>query len=125
MKIGIIGSQLADLTTTQQHTATIIIRSLLFCYALNSHPLLVSGGCDGIDTFAEAEAEHLGIVTKIFRPLKRKWEGPGGFKERNIKIVEESDVIVAIRSLTSSTYGSGWTADYADSVGKEVHRIYV
>lgn len=125
MKIGIVGSQLKDLNDSQQRTARVIIQGLLIKFILRDDVVLVSGGSDGIDTFADEEAQKLGFSTEIFEPSVRRWKGPGGFEERNKKIAEESDVVVAIRSMTSKTYGSGWTADYAESLGKEVHRIYV
>lgn len=57
-----------------------------------------------------------------FPPRNERWE-PEGYKERNTKIAEECDVLYSIRSSKSETYGSGWTADHAEKLGKEVYRI--
>lgn len=80
-----------------------------------------SGGAPGIDTMAENEAKKRGIPKEkrhIFRPGRHRWEGPDGFKARNIQIAEKCDHIVRIKASTSKTYGSGWTRDYAAKLGK-------
>lgn len=86
---------------------------------------VISGGAVGIDTMAEREAEERGIPTRIFRPERRQWAGPGGFKERNARIATACDHLVRIYDPDSGTYGSGWTADLAEKQGRRVTRIAV
>lgn len=86
---------------------------------------IVSGGAKGIDTMAENAADERGIEKSIHHPTVRRWWGDGGFKERNSKIAEEAECLVRISDPASKTYGSGWTADYAESLGKPVERFSV
>ena len=104
--------------------------------------LVVSGGAHGVDTIAVVVARELGIPTIEFIPELSTWDAhgilleaseifdengaqikiPGGFKQRNMKVAEMCDCLVRISSATTKTYGSGWTADYAERLGKRVHR---
>lgn len=81
---------------------------------------LVSGGCDGVDQYAEDEADARALQKTIFEPSQKDWEH---YRARNIQIAEYCDELVAIRSSASKTYGSGWTADYTQNLGKPVWRI--
>ncbi len=80
---------------------------------------VISGGADGIDTMAVSTAQLKGIETKEYLPKARNWPA---FKARNIQIAQACDRLVAIRDPESRTYGSGWTADYAEKLGKPVQR---
>jgi hypothetical protein len=42
-----------------------------------------------------------------------------------MKVAESCVCLVRIGSPTSRTYGSGWTADYAEMIGKEVTRYII
>jgi hypothetical protein len=75
---------------------------------------IVTGGAAGVDMLAEDIADALGIVTIIHRPARKVWKGPGGFEERNRKIVADATRLLCIRCTLSTTYGSGWTADLAE-----------
>ena len=58
----------------------------------------------------------------------KQWDPVGryGYKARNVDIVRNSDVLVRIaKKDKQSTYGSGWTADHAEELGKDVHRIWI
>lgn len=108
--------------------------------------LVVSGGAVGVDTIAMVVARELGIPTMEFLPELSTWDHeawllkeaieifdehgaqikvPGGYKQRNMKVAEVCDCLVRISSATTKTYGSGWTADYAERIGKRVHRYTV
>jgi hypothetical protein len=105
--------------------------------------MVVSGGAKGIDTMAEIMAYEMGIPVMQFMPSEHSWDPtpkapadpievvvdmgmniviPGGYKARNMKIAESCDCLVRIASSTTKTYGSGWTADYAERIGKRVIR---
>lgn len=83
---------------------------------------IVSGGADGMDTIAARIGRELDIDVKEYLPKVRCWAGPGGFKERNIKIAENCTHLLRIYCLSSRTYGSGWTADLAEQLGRQVQR---
>jgi len=84
--------------------------------------LIISGECPkgGVDEWAEELARDQEIPFKGYPPVTSNW---AGYRARNIQIAEACDRLVAIRSVHSKTYGSGWTADYAETLGKPVDRI--
>lgn len=107
--------------------------------------IVISGGADGVDRAAVKLAEDLGYATLEYLPTMNTWDAPddahqteeivtergmkvrvpGGFKQRNAKIAASCDCLVRISSVTTKTYGSGWTADYAEQLGKRVTRFNV
>lgn len=119
MILAIVGS--TDVTTTQAHTAMLLINGLILSY---EDPKVISGGAAGIDTIVEGTARNQGCFHRKFLPKFARWE-PEGFKDRNMLIAQACDVLWSFRSEQSKTYGSGWTADYAESIGKEVHRVKI
>lgn len=85
---------------------------------------IISGGAVGVDTWAEEAAVKWGIPCSVFRPKNDRWD-PQGYKERNRGIAHTCDQLLCIRSYLSTSFGSGWTADYAESIGKKVHRFNI
>lgn len=83
--------------------------------------MIISGGADGIDKLAERYANEHGIDFRDFLPKYRRWE-PEGFKARNMIVGATCTRLLAIRCILSRTYGSGWTADYAEKLGRPVRR---
>jgi len=75
-----------------------------------------------VDEEAARMASQAGIQVIELKPTTWTWLGTGGIKERNMQIAESCVCLVRIGSTTSKTYGSGWTADYAEMIGKEVTR---
>lgn len=104
--------------------------------------MVISGGAKGVDQMGVKVAQELGIAAMEFIPEHAEWEHqptiktsmetitdfgmrvlvPGGFRARNEKIAEACECLVRIASLTTTTYGSGWTADRAEQLGKHVVR---
>ena len=83
---------------------------------------VVSGGASGVDTWAVEVAEEMLIPTRVCLPSGRHWEF---YKERNMEIANTSDWLLCIRSSTAGSYGSAWTADYAERIGRIVKRVVV
>ena len=81
---------------------------------------VVSGGAVGIDTMAREAASAKGIKVTEFKPAAQRWDGPGGFKERNGQIADYCDALVRIVSSKVKTYGSGYTRDRAKERGVQV-----
>lgn len=118
MRLAIVGSQLCAWKSDHIiRTAKLVIAG--FCRELGPDEL-VSGGATGVDTWAEEYDHERPTGIKIFLPTERSWPA---FKARNIQIGDYCDQLLAIRSSLSTTYGSGWTADYTESLGKPVYRI--
>lgn len=91
MRIGIVGSEAAKFTSVTEARARAFIRSLL-----SPGDVVISGGCHlgGIDIWAVEEAAKLGLETIEHKPAKLQWEG--GYKQRNLKIARDSDLVVCI-----------------------------
>ncbi len=128
MKLAIVGSQGKSFSEVQKNDAInliglIVAEKYRWYEDLMEGLWIVSGGePTGVDAWAEQEANSWGVPTIIHHPKTKDWQG---FKARNILVAEACTVLYAIRSTKSTTYGSGWTADYAEKLGKEVHRYYV
>lgn len=90
MRIGIVGSEASKFTPETQEQARAAIRSLL-----NPGDIVVSGKCHlgGIDIWAVEEAKKLGLETVEYPP---KYHGWPAYRERNLRIVEDSDKVVCI-----------------------------
>lgn len=125
MLLAVVGS--TNITDKQRGIASVIIDGFFFAYLPE---LVISGGALGIDSLARGRvtawnrAQEWNINFMEFLPRNQRWE-PEGFKERNIKIVEECTDLLCIRTRQSTTYGSGWTADQAERLGKTVWRIII
>lgn len=125
LRMAVVGS--VNVEPYQRGIASVIIDGFFYSYQPTD---VVSGGADGIDSlaggrvFAWNRDRDWQIRFEEFLPKHKRWE-PEGFKERNIKIAESCDALLCIRTTQSKTYGSGWTADYAERLGKTVWRILV
>lgn len=101
------------------------VREIIGDHLDRLHPVLViSGGALGVDSWAVDEAKALGIPTREYLPEHRRW-APTGFKARNILIATNCTHLLRVYCPHGRTYGSGWTADYAERLGRTVTRIAV
>lgn len=124
MRLAIVGSQ--ELSDRQAIRATYLIRSWI---SGNDPRVVISGGCPrGVDALVKEIAADYGYFPdEAFiehLPKVEQWH-PNGYRDRNLKIVMDCTHLVSIRSSTSTTYGSGWTADKADDYGRQVFRYTI
>lgn len=125
------------MTPEQQHQAqrlvAMIVTSYRYLVQINDgtgnqfeHVAIISGESPrgGVDMFAHNYADHLGMEFKGYPPKNNRWE-PEGYKERNEAIAQRCDVLYRVAVRDSKTYGSGWTADRAEALGKPVFRFYI
>src|SRR5260370_27628766 len=84
----------------------------------------VTGDAPGIDRMTKNVSDRLNRECLVLVPTSRCWD-PEGYKARNILIAEKCDELLCIRDPGSSTYGSGWTADYCETLGKPVTRVMI
>jgi hypothetical protein len=153
-KVAIVGSSESHWTPERRTKAVLKIVEILNSYALwygdFSNPpcsyadvTLLSGGCPkgGIDIWAEIAADVLGIAKDIHYAGIKQWEStfadfgdtPGsssarrlkGYKERNIEIATECDVLYCIDPKGRFGGGGLWTYAKAQELGKEVHHIII
>jgi len=142
MNIGIVGHEAKKFIPLTEQMAKELIRQLLE----PANSVLVSGHCHlgGIDIWAEEIATLLGKPKLIYAPEHHSWDR--GYKPRNIKIAENSNVVHSIvvakypptyegmrfeDAVTGEPYcyhcnnnthvksGGCWTAKYAKSLGKQ------
>lgn len=140
MRLAIVGS--SELSDKQCKNVEWLVGIIVAAAAIRYHDdlVIVSGGARGVDTIVAEAAQEWDIRRVEYRPQVKRWEGEWtpadvnhryprkflrGFRDRNLQIVEDCDTLISIRSITSKTYGSGWTADRAEEAGKEVIRLYV
>jgi predicted Rossmann fold nucleotide-binding protein DprA/Smf involved in DNA uptake len=116
--LAVVGS--TNVTDDQVDLASKIIRG----FYMERPRMVISGGAVGIDSLAVTIAEYYDIPTKLYLPENNRWE-PMGFKERNLKIANSCTNLLCIRTSQSTTYGSGWTADRAEEMGKTVWRVTI
>lgn len=116
MKLGIVGSEAKKFTPYTQEAARRIIRSLI---QQTGADLVISGHSPlgGIDWWAVEEANALGIATREHLPKVNQWESIGdrdGFKARNLRIAEDSDMVVCItlKELPASFTGRRFPVCY-------------
>ncbi len=90
---------------------------------------IITGGAQGIDLIAEAVAATFNYTIDddliVLKPAAQKWAAEGGYRERNIAIVDTCTHLLWLSCTSSSTYGSGWTAQQARKAGRQVTEITV
>lgn len=127
----------ADSSKWDQRTETVVrlkIRNIMRYY-MSAYPnafIPISGHSPkgGVDIWAEEIAKELGLEMKIFAPNVFAWEvkEKNGYKKRNIMIAEECDVLFVFSpSINGKVVWNGglWTANYAENLGKKVHRFVI
>jgi hypothetical protein len=92
--------------------------------------VVISGGAVGVDTIAEIVARTMGFCEKqgtlvIRRPKVQRFRGPGGYRERDAQIAQDCTHLLRLACRQATTYGSGWTADEAQRLGRIVVREQV
>lgn len=140
MKLGIVGLRASKFTPLTEQLAKEAIASLLDEYRPG---VVISGGCHlgGVDVWTVEIAKKLHIPTVEYVPEVQRWEG--GYKQRNIKIAENSDMVVCVtvselperkekfpwcyhcRTDQHIRSGGCWTVKYARGIGKEGRVVVV
>lgn len=140
--LGIVGSESAKFSETTRLRTLGVMARLIQRYAPRC---IVSGGCHlgGVDQWAADAGRDHGLQVVEHLPARRVWSG--GYRERNIRIAQDSDRVVCIsvkefpqsyrgmrfpycyHCKTDSHIKSGgcWTAHYASKLGKPACIIVV
>lgn len=112
-KIGIVGSR----RRKDKQSVTDLVNRL----SLNN--IVISGGCRGVDTWAEEAAVSRGMRVMVFKPdlsgCVYKWQYTERYYERNQKIAEECDILIAFVSPDRKG-GTENTIKAAQRLGKEI-----
>jgi len=117
MKVAIIGSRQRDSTEDKVSVFDLV-------NSLEIGDVVVSGGCRGIDIWAEQAAERRGLDTMIFKPILNDHDSYSSmvraYHDRNKKIVDSSDLLYAFPAVKGLSGGTKNTVDYAIKRGKKV-----
>jgi predicted Rossmann fold nucleotide-binding protein DprA/Smf involved in DNA uptake len=111
MKIGIVGNR--------SGWDYITVKATLMELGLYKSDMIISGGSDGVDTFAQMIAKEIGSEMVIFYPDPSK-PSPQRYFDRNKEIALRCDVLVAFDRGSSSHSGTLNTINYAKKEGKTV-----
>lgn len=126
MRLAIVGSRRFQGDKQAEDWAARLIQWILTRYH-DEIEHVVSGGAIGIDQLAATLAafEDLTVVEFLPDPPPKpasKSDNWNAYKARDKLIAEDCTHLVCISHHKSSTYGAGWTADYAEKIGKKVKR---
>lgn len=110
MKYAIVGNRVGWHFTS-------IVRAL-DRFKITSADTIISGGADGVDTFAQEYAKFIGCKMIIHYPDNKK-KSPERYFERNRAIVDESDIVIAFDRGSSGRTGTANATNYANKIGKE------
>ena len=113
MKVGIVGSRrFKDRAGVERLVST-----------LAAGDVLVSGGCRGVDSWAEKAAIRRGLSRLVFEPdlagVRNRGEAARRYFERNRKIAEASDVLHAFVTR-DRTGGTENTIMHMRELGKQI-----
>ncbi len=95
MKRGIVGNEAARFTDATQEMARKYIEDAIVAHGATT---VVSGHCHlgGVDIWAEDAARELGLELITHAPTRLTWQGKGGFRDRNLRIAEDSDHVLCV-----------------------------
>src|SRR3972149_6309784 len=129
-KIAIVGT--SSLTENEERDARQYISYIIKLHTPDT--MVISGGADGVDTLAIEIAKGLSYPTKEILP---RFDGWKAYKERNIAIAQECDILYCISTPIHQTEcyhhnmnettpkhertGACWTRNRALLCGKQVH----
>lgn len=127
--VAIVGSEEKYWKHEQKNDAWFHIMDILEKYVEKGPTRLVSGGCHkgGVDIWGEIIAHTMGIPCDIYLPDERVWSTKNsnkkGFKERNVEIARNCDILYCLDPEYRNWSGAMWTAKYAEEIGKEVYYV--
>lgn len=95
MKLGIVGAAAEKFTPESEARARRSIAALIEQWRPHA---VVSGRSPmgGVDVWAEEEAVRLGVPLIIYPARHRRWGGDGGFRDRNLRIAQASDLVAVV-----------------------------
>ncbi len=123
IRLAIVGTRVLDCPGDKDRTSERILKAIRKL----EPDVIISGGAKGVDSLAELEAalcrysEAKGNLI-IHRPTVKRFHGEGGYRERDELIARDCTHLLRIACKQATTYGSGWTANRAEELGKVVVR---
>lgn len=122
MKQGIVGHASDKFIPETEQLAKKKISEILDSFS--SGDVMVSGHCPlgGIDIWAEELAVKRNIPVDIKSPKQHVWDGEYGFKQRNLDIAKESEIlwVILVKSYPKDYVGRKFTKCYHCNVDTHV-----
>jgi len=120
VRLVIVGSMAKSWTPSEERVVRDLIRVLIDENKTDDQKeeYVIGSGespAGGVDIWVHEEAESMGIPFWPFPPKARNWPA---YKERDQAMADWCTKLIRIRSMASTTYGSGWTRDRAKIQGK-------
>ena len=116
-KVAIVGSRARNKATDKDKVLALVAK-------LKSDDLVISGGCVGVDTWAEEFAGMCGLGILIFYPDFAKYplekSKSKAYFMRNRKIAEACDIVYAFVKEGRGRSGVENTIKHAKELGKEI-----
>lgn len=113
MKVAIVGSR----SRLDKHNIIKVVDSL------DKDDIVVSGGCKGVDTWAEERARQRNMQVKIFKPNLSNIQDRGDmiqrYYDRNYLIAKEADIIYAFVAVNRKG-GTENTIEHGIRLSKKV-----
>lgn len=95
------------------------VKSMLKNIGIGSGDILVSGGAQGVDTYAEQYARQVGAEMWILFPDPKE-PLPDRYMDRNKEIARRCETLVAFDKGSCERTGTASTINFARRLGKEV-----
>ena len=111
MKYGIVGNRLG-------WTRQFVFKKLQE-YNITSKDIIISGGAEGIDTYAQEYAKKIGAQMIVLYP-KPEEPSPDRYFNRNKEIAEMCDALIAFDKGSSSGSGTLNTINHAKRLNKSI-----
>lgn len=120
MKLVIVGSMGKAWTLGERGVVRDLIRNVIEKYRTDDQieEFVIGSGespSGGVDMWVHEIADDMGLPFVAFPPKFRGWPA---YRERDQKMADWCTHLVRIKSIRSTTYGSGWTRDRAEEQGK-------
>lgn len=112
MRIGIVGNR-------EGWSREFVFQTLNKIGLLTNKDIIISGGAEGVDTYAQEYAERIGAQIRIFYPDPEK-PSPQRYYDRNEQIAENCDKLIAFDREELESSGTRNTIQHAEKRGKEV-----
>jgi len=95
------------------------VESMLKQVGVSSSDIIVSGGAQGVDTYAEQYARKVGAEMWILFPNPNE-PSPERYMTRNNEIARRCEVLVAFDKGSCERTGTASTINFAQRLGKQV-----
>lgn len=88
-------------------------------FYITPNDIIISGGAEGIDTYAQEYAKKIGCEILILYP-KPKEPSPERYFNRNLEIAKRCDILIAFDKKSSGGSGTLNTINHAKKLYKEI-----